>query len=108
MDEEDGIKNLTSLAFSTFIGIITLIVTIIALIPAFLALNKETPDLYYSYNRQATEIPAFVDEEKFKAFLRENKIPSHRVTIQMKNVGNAPVAEIKDSIFDNYSFIYRD
>jgi len=80
------------------IGVGTLIVTIIALIPAFLALNKETSDLYYSYNRQESETPAFVDEAKYKAFLRDNNIPSRRITLQLKNVGNAPVGEIKYSV----------
>jgi len=97
MENQDN-NSKPKFSFSTIIGFGTLIVTIIALIPAFLSLNKEKPNLYYSYSHQSSETPAFVNETKFKKFLKENNIPSNRFTIKMKNVGNAPAEVIKFSV----------
>jgi hypothetical protein len=97
MDDQSA-QNTSRFSFSAFIGIGTLIVTVIALVPAFLSLNKEAPDLYYNYEIQKSETPAFVNESKFKDFLRENNIPGNRVSISFRNNGNAPAKEIKFSI----------
>jgi len=91
-------QNTQRFSFSALIGVGTLIVTIIALVPAFLSLNKEMPELYYSFSVQKSETPAFIDDLKFKDFLRENNIPKNRISILFRNNGNAPAKEIKFSV----------
>lgn len=84
--------------FSTFIVGASFIITVIALIPAFFALNKEKPDLHYSYVLTHYEAPDGIDAQLFNDFLIENNIAPHRLSIQIKNAGNAPSKKIKISV----------
>lgn len=84
--------------FSAIVAALSLIVALIALIPAFLSLNKEKADLYYSYVAKHYETPEGIDDKLFDDFLIKNDIPRHRFALQFQNGGNAPVKETKLSV----------
>ncbi len=84
--------------FSAVIATASFIVAILALIPAFLSLNKEKPDLHYSYILSHYKAPDGIKEKLFTEFLTKNKIPTHRIALQIKNAGNAPSKVVKLSV----------
>lgn len=84
--------------FSAVIATATFVVAILALFPAFLSLNKEKPDLHYSYVLSHYETPDGIEEKLFTEFLAMNKIPTHRIALQIKNAGNAPSKVVKLSV----------
>jgi hypothetical protein len=80
---------------TVLIVIATIASTVITVIPAFLSLNKERPELYYSYKLQRYETPNGIKRELFAEFLKQHSIPTQRLFVQIKNVGNAPVKKVK-------------
>ena len=97
-----GLKTMNTLGkskfpFSAIIATTSLMVALIALIPAFLSLNKEKPKLYYSYKITHYDTPGGINAKLFDEFLAKNNIPKHRFSLQIKNCGNAPAKEIKFS-----------
>lgn len=95
---ENEKKSRVKVPFSAIIAALSLIVAIIALIPAFMSLNKEKADLYYSYVAKHYETPEGIEDKLFDDFLKNNDIPRHRFALQLQNGGNAPVKEIKLSV----------
>lgn len=95
---ENKAKQKARLSFSAVIAAASLIIAIIALIPAFLSLNKEKPNLFYSYKIKHYETPEGIEGKLFDDFLVKNNIPKHRFSLQIKNSGNAPAKEIKFSV----------
>ena len=85
-------------SFSAVIATATVVVAILALIPAFLSLNKEKPDLHYSYILSHYKAPDGIEEKLFTEFLTKNKIPTHRLSLQIKNTGNVLSKEVKLSV----------
>lgn len=82
-------------SFSSFLTVTSVVVATIALIPAFLSLNKEKAELYYSYSVAEYKAPEGIDEALFENFLVTNAIPRSNISIRIKNAGNAPCSEIK-------------
>ena len=91
--------------FSAVIATATFVVAILALIPAFLSLNKEKPDLYYSYILSHYKAPDGIEEKLFTEFLTKNKISAHRLSLQIKNTGNAPSKVVKLSVETQSSIV---
>jgi len=91
--------------FSAVIATATFVVAILALIPAFLSLNKEMPDLHYSYILSHYKAPDGIEEKLFTEFLTKNNIPTHRLSLQFKNTGNVPSKEVKLSVETQSSIV---
>ena len=88
----------TKFQFSGIIAVVTLIISIMALVPAFLSLNKEKAALYWSFILSSYEAPEGIDQALFSKFLKDNNIPTNRFSLQIKNCGNAPSEQIKFSV----------
>ncbi len=95
---ENENKSKAKITFSAVIAAASIIVAIIALIPAFLSLNEEKSELYYSYKAKHYETPEGIDDKLFDDFFTKNNIPRHRLSVQFKNGGNALTKEIKLSV----------
>lgn len=91
-------QTITKLKFSSIIAVVTLIVSIIAVIPAFLSLNTKKPDVYWSRELRNYKAPEGIKEALFDDFLKKNNIPPFSYSLILKNVGNAPSKIVKFSI----------
>lgn len=80
--------------FSSFLGILTLLVTFVASVPAFLALNKNEPILYYSIENKALPFGHIEAIKEFREFLMQKQIPPENLELKFRNVGNAAAKEI--------------
>ncbi len=84
--------------FSTLIAIVTIIVAIIAIIPAFLSLNKEKSVVYWSFESRAYSAPDGIEKNLFFDFLKKNNIPPFLLSLKLKNCGNIPSKEVRFSV----------
>ena len=84
--------------FSAIIAAVTLIVSIIAIIPAFLSLNKEKSVVFWSYELREYSAPEGIESNLFFNFLKKNNIPPFLFSLKLKNCGNIPSKEIKFSV----------
>jgi len=87
--------------FSAIIAIVTLIVLIIAIIPAFLSLNKEKSVIFWSYELREYSSPDGIKSDLFFDFLKKNNIPPFLLTLKLINRGNIPSKEVKFSVSTN-------
>lgn len=83
--------------FSAIIAAVTLIVSIIAVIPAFLSLNKEKSVVFWSHELREYSAPDGIESHLFFDFLKKNNIPPFLFSLKLKNCGNIPSKEIKFS-----------
>jgi hypothetical protein len=82
-------------SFSAALGVLTLLATIAASVPAFLALNKNEPLVYYSVEDKPLPFGNIEAMKEFREFLIQKKIPPDNLQIKLRNVGNAPAKEVK-------------
>jgi hypothetical protein len=82
-------------SFSAILGVLTLLATIIAAVPAFLTLNKNEPLVYYSVEDKPLPFSNHEAVKEFREFLVQKNIPPDNLEIKLRNVGNAPAKEIK-------------
>lgn len=90
--------NLTSKLNTPVLGIITLIITIIALIPAFLSLNDKEAKIYYSVKISHINIPSTIDANQALSTLERANIPGSTLEISFINQGNAQADSVKFEI----------
>lgn len=83
---------------TTSIAVLTLVVSITALVPAFLSLQKTKPKVVYDIELKKIEAPELVDEKLFESFLKENKIPPETLVVRLKNIGKAAAEVTKISV----------
>lgn len=77
------------------LGILTLLIAIMASVPAFLSLNDKDPDVYYQISTSHVTIPTFLNTEQTMKALEIAGIPATTYEISIINQGNAPQAETK-------------
>lgn len=82
-------------SFSAVLGVLTFLATITAAVPAFLALNKNEPLVYYSVEDKPLPFSNVETMKEFREFLVQKNIPPDNLEIKLRNVGNAPAKEIK-------------
>ena len=80
------------------IPLITLIITIIALIPAFLSLNDKEAIIYYQMKFSKINIPKSINEDKALKLLKDNGIPDNTLELKIINQGNTSAKKVKISI----------
>ena len=82
----------------SILGLITLIATIIAIIPAFLALNDKEAIVYYSVDASHISIPSSLDSQQAISALEKAGIPGSTVGLSIINQGNRLAENIKFEI----------
>lgn len=83
---------------TVLIPIITLIIAVIALVPAFLSLNDKEAMIYYQIEFSKINIPKSINENKALELLKDNGIPNNTLEVKIINQGNASAKKIKISI----------
>jgi hypothetical protein len=83
---------------TSLIAIVTLIVTAIALVPAFLSLNDKKADVFYSAFISQVSIPESLDKNSILQLLQSNGVPGTTLELNLINQGNASANEVKLSI----------
>lgn len=85
-------------SITTALAILTIIITIVVSIPAFLSLNEEHSEIYYSYSSSVIQIPSTLNEDDVKQILLDNGIPQNTLTVTVINQGNGFAEEVLISI----------
>ena len=80
------------------VGVLTLISTLLALIPAFLSLNTKHAAVFYSLEMSEVEIPNTLDRGKIEELLNSNNIPLSTLELKIINQGNASADLVKVSL----------
>lgn len=93
----DNVTTSNKLSIS-ILSILTLIATIIALVPAFLSLNDKQAVVYYSYNTSSISIPLTIDSDLAIETLEKAGIPGSTVELKIINQGNVGADEVKFEI----------
>jgi hypothetical protein len=83
---------------TSILSVLTLIATIIALVPAFLSLNDKQALVYYSYQTSHISIPATIDSSLAISTLEKAGIPGSTVELVIINKGNTGAKNIKFEI----------
>jgi hypothetical protein len=83
---------------TSILSVLTLIATIIALVPAFLSLNDKEAHVYYSYKTSHISIPATIDSNLAINTLEKAGIPGSTVELVIINQGNTGAKNIKFEI----------
>lgn len=83
------------MTFGNLLTWTTFLVTLVALVPAFLALNKDQPRLYYSVTTKSYSPPEEYMQQAFLELLRKFNMPASRCEICVINSGNAPAKEAR-------------
>lgn len=96
MATDNGTPN--SHTSTTIIAGLTLIVAVIAAIPAFLGLNKEQSHIFFSDQTTGIMVPSSLDEPKVRSILASNGIASDYVTLDLVNQGNKEAPEVRISV----------
>lgn len=94
MTEQEKSKKLSV----PILALLTLIATIIAIIPAFLALNDKEALVYFSVNTSHITIPSSLDGEQAVSALEKAGIPGSTVELSILNQGNTLAENIKFEI----------
>jgi hypothetical protein len=79
------------------IGVIMLILTALALVPAFLSLNTKQAEVFYSLEKSQVGVPSTLDRQKIEKALNSNGIPLSTLELKIINQGNATADVIKVS-----------
>lgn len=80
------------------IALLTLILTILALIPAFLSLNDKEAEIYYSVKASHINIPSKLDTDKAILTLETAGIPGSTLEVSLINQGNTKSESTKFEI----------
>ncbi len=83
---------------TTVVAVITLIVAVVSAIPGFLGLNKEQALIYYSTSKSGILIPNTADEQRIRAVLASNGIPTEQFSVSLINQGNKEAPEVRLSL----------
>ncbi len=83
---------------TTILGIVTLIITAIAAIPAFYSAFGENAKVYYAVSSDRILIPEEIDNFEIRKLLNEKNIPDATVRIDVINTGNAAAKAIQAGI----------
>lgn len=91
-------ENVSTTLTSSILGFLTLIATLMALVPAFLSLNDKQANIYYSYKTSHISIPATMDANLAIKTLEEAGVPASTVELVIINQGNSGANNIKFEI----------
>ena len=83
---------------TSILSVLTLIATVIALVPAFLSLNDKQANIYYSFNTSLISIPSTIDSNLAIDALEKAGIPGATVELSIINQGNTGADNIKFEI----------
>ena len=95
---ENQERTFTEKIGTPIIALLTLILTILALIPAFLSLNDKEAEIYYSVKTSHINIPSKLDTEKAISTLETAGIPGSTLEVSFINQGNTKSESIKFDI----------
>ena len=85
--------------FSTpLLGLLTLIVTLLALIPAFLSLNDKEASIYYSVKHFNVSITSALDTNLALSALEDAGIPGSTIELTLINQGNKEAESVRIEI----------
>ena len=95
---ENKVNSFSKKLGTPIIGLLTLVLTIIALIPAFLSLNDKEAEIYYSIKSSHITIPSKLDSDKAISTLEGAGIPGSTLELSLINQGNTKSESTKFEI----------
>lgn len=91
-------QNKSQYTITSILTVTVILVTIIASIPSFIALEKDTPKIFYEVKTSHISIPDALDIIKVQQMLQENGISNSILGLSLINQGNSVAKEIKISV----------
>lgn len=91
-------QNKSQYSITNILTVIVILATLIASIPSFIALDKDTPKIFYEVKTSSISIPEALDIVKVQRILQENGISVSNLGLSLINQGNSVAKEIKISV----------
>lgn len=78
-----------------FLGVLTMIATLVAAFPAYQQLTADKPLVRYAVDTSAILNPDSPEYERVREILRDNQVPDSRVIVSVVNNGHGPATEVE-------------
>src|ERR1044072_677859 len=101
MEEDDGQpqrKRGNGQVITLVMGVLTVIATLVAAIPAFLQLGQDRASVYYEFQALSVLNPTSGDVERVKTILQQNNIPDSRAVLKIINTGDGVAKKVKAQV----------